>query len=393
GNTHICLLASCSRHLPQQSLQVLNRKSGVLFSVFKVELTAMKLFLLCIFGFSLDFAAKCQENLYGLKGKSIRLSISPRNQSEVVWRRFNRRNLLAKSNRVPNVFREKISLNSSDQSLTVHDVQENDNGLYEALTDMEDEILAAFNLTVENTLSVPEIIVSPHDVNSSAGVCRATVNCSIDGSWASYDCDQSVCEETQASLSNINININITVTVLDRNGFWCQVNNHVSKNRSHSPNINCHEKLQSDPRSPPDLISWMAVIAGVAVALGLFMGLIVVVVKKRKTSKVHPQSSHAVTGRNMNTVIEQHHETIYSTVDKPGASQNPPANNTEATIYDTPSRHPRACQVNSVTLMIENPEQQRSGHDRTVQVRATVHKAEEPDSEQMNTVYCKLGEI
>ncbi|XDV19036.1 hypothetical protein PO909_024610 [Leuciscus waleckii] len=129
-----------------------------------------------------------------------------------------------------------------------------------------------------------------------------------------------------------------------------------------------HEKLQSDPRSPPDLISWMAVIAGVAVALGLFMGLIVVVVKKRKTSKVHPQSSHAVTGRNMNTVIEQHHETIYSTVDKPGASQNPPANNTEATIYDTPSRHPRACQVNSVTLMIENPEQQRSGHDRTVQV-------------------------
>lgn len=95
------------------------------------------------------------------------------------------------------------------------------------------------------------------------------------------------------------------------------------------------------------------------------MGLIVVVVKKRKTSKVHPQvsvkfslvtqlfvvtvilnsvlslyqSSHAVTGRSMNTVIEQHHETIYSTVEKPGASQNPPGNNTEATIYDTPSRH------------------------------------------------------
>lgn len=54
---------------------------------------------------------------------------------------------------------------------------------------------------------------------------------------------------------------------------------------------------------------------------------------------------------------------------------------------------PRVCQVNSVTLMIEDPEQQRSGYDRTVKVRATVHKAEEPDSEQINTVYCKLGEI
>jgi len=127
----------------------------------------------------------------------------------------------------------------------------------------------------------------------------------------------------------------------------------------------------------------------------------------------------------MNTVIEQHHETINSAVEKPGASQNPPGNNSETTIYDTPSRHvcyvllrfafktsldavklsstclfvglclpqPRVCQVNSVTVMIENQEQQPSGHDRTVKVRATVHKAEEPDSEQINTVYCKLGEI
>ncbi|XP_077083627.1 uncharacterized protein LOC143736810 [Siphateles boraxobius] len=351
-------------------------------------MTAMKLFLLCIFGFSLDFAAKCQENHYGLKGKSIRLSISPRNQSQVVWRRFNRKELLANSGGVPPALWEKISLNLSDLSLTVHNLQENDNGLYEALTKWEDKTLAAFDLTVENTLSGPEMKVSAHDVNSSSGVCRAAVNCSVDGSWASYDCDQSVCVETQASLSSINI----SVTVLDRS-FWCHVNNHVSKNHSQASDIRCHEKLQSDLRSPPDLISWLTVTAGVIVALGLFMGLIVVFFKKRKSSKVHPQSSHAVTGRGMNTVIEQHHETIYSTVEKPGASQNPPANNTEATIYDTPSRHPRACQVNSVTLMIEDQEQQQSGHDRTVKVRATVHKAEEPDSEQINTVYCKLGEI
>ncbi|XP_056104301.1 uncharacterized protein si:ch1073-220m6.1 [Rhinichthys klamathensis goyatoka] len=345
----------------------------------------MKLFLLCIFGFSL---AKCHENRYGLKGKSIRLSISPGNQSEVVWRRFDRKVLLAYLEDVSPIFSRKISLNLSDWSLTIHNLQENDTGLYEAVTKWQDTTLAEFKLTVENTLSEPEIEVSAHDVNSSAGVCRAAVNCSIDGSWASYDCDQSVCVRTQASQSSIDI----SVTVQDRS-LWCRVNNHVSKNHSQAPNIKCHEKLQSDLPSPPDLISWIAVTAGVVVALGLLMGLIVVVVKKRNTSKVHPQSSHAVTGRDMNTVIEQHHETVYSTVEKPGASQNPPGNNTEATIYDTPSRHPRVCQINSVTLMTENQEQQRSGHDRTVKVRATVHKAEEPDSEQINTVYCKLGEI
>jgi len=52
-----------------------------------------------------------------------------------------------------------------------------------------------------------------------------------------------------------------------------------------------HEKLQSDSLPPPDLISWIAATAGVVVVLGLFMCLIVVVVKKRKTSKVHPQVS------------------------------------------------------------------------------------------------------
>lgn len=47
------------------------------------------------------------------------------------------------------------------------------------------------------------------------------------------------------------------------------------------------------------------------------------------------QSSHVV--------IEQHHETIYSTVEKPSASQTSPANNTVSskveTLYDTPPRH------------------------------------------------------
>lgn len=42
-------------------------------------------------------------------------------------------------------------------------------------------------------------------------------------------------------------------------------------------------------------------------------------------------------------VIQQHHETIYSTVEKPAASQTSPRNNTISnkveTIYDTPSQH------------------------------------------------------
>ncbi|XP_067308158.1 SLAM family member 6 [Pseudorasbora parva] len=351
----------------------------------------MKLILLCIFGFSLDFAAECQQNHYGLKGKSIHLSISSRNQShqiaDVVWRRFDRKDLLANSKRVNPNFEEKMEL-ESDYSLTIHNLQENDSGLYEALTDWETKQLAAFLLKVENTVSEPVIKVSPHDVNSS--LCGAAVNCSVDGSWASYDCDRSVCAETHSSLSSININL----TVLD-SGFRCHASNHVSKSHSQTSDFMCHEKLQRDVRSPPTLLFWIAVAAGVGVALGLLMGLIAVIVKKRKTSKVHPQSSHVVTARN--TVIEQHHETIYSTVNKPVASQNPPGNHTdssaEGTIYDTPTRHPKVRQVNSVTVMIDNQERQRAGSDRTVQVQATVHQADEPDSEQINTVYCKLGEI
>lgn len=53
----------------------------------------------------------------------------------------------------------------------------------------------------------------------------------------------------------------------------------------------------------------------------------------------------------------------------------------------------QACQVDSVEVMRDNQEQQQSGQDRTIQVKATVHQAAEPDSDPINTVYCKLGEI
>ncbi|KAL0189757.1 hypothetical protein M9458_016856, partial [Cirrhinus mrigala] len=52
----------------------------------------------------------------------------------------------------------------------------------------------------------------------------------------------------------------------------------------------------------------------------------------------------------------------------------------------------KACQVDSVEVRSDNQEQQQS-HDRTIQVKATVHQAAEADSEPINTVYCKLGEI
>lgn len=141
-----------------------------------------------------------------------------------------------------------------------------------------------------------------------------------------------------------------------------------------------HEKLQSDLPSTPGLTSWMVVTVGASVALGLFIGLIVVIVKKRKSSKVHPQvsvkfflgmelfvmtvilnsvlslyqSSHAVTGHGI-AVIEQNHETIYSTVQKPDIF-HPPANNTdsntEGTIYDIPSRHVCYVLLNHIYLVI-----------------------------------------
>lgn len=103
----------------------------------------------CIF-IPADFAAKCQENLYGLKGKSIRLSISLRNQTKVVWRRFNRKELLANSDGVPPDYEKRMKLNFSDWSLTIHNLEGNDSGLYEALTNWERDTVAAFALTVES---------------------------------------------------------------------------------------------------------------------------------------------------------------------------------------------------------------------------------------------------
>ncbi|XP_058639292.1 uncharacterized protein si:ch1073-220m6.1 isoform X2 [Onychostoma macrolepis] len=304
------------------------------------ELTAMKLILQWYFFFSFGFVIDCQENRYGLKGSSIQLSISPRNQSHqqgnVKWRRFNRRDYLGDKDGVPPRFKKRMSLNNSDWSLTIQDLQEDDGGLYEALSKHEDVILAAFTLIVENTVSKPIIKVNQYDFNSSAA-CRATVNCSADGSWATYDCDQNFCAAAQASQSSQSSqsSINITVTAVDSSGIKCNAKNHVSKNHSTAPNIRCLQKQQDDFHSSPPLIVWIIVTVIGGVFLGLVMGVIVVFVKRRKCSKVHPQSSRVV--------IEQHHETIYCTVEKPAASQTSPVNNAASnkveTIYDTPSRH------------------------------------------------------
>ncbi|XP_059357588.1 uncharacterized protein LOC132096315 [Carassius carassius] len=349
----------------------------------------MKLILRWIFCFSLGFVADCQENRYGLKGSSIQLSISPRNQSHVqepVWRRFNRQELLANSKGVSPKYRNRMSLNISDWSLTIYDLQENDSGQYEALSNFEDDVLTAFTLTVENTVSEPVLKVSQYDSNSSAAACQATVNCSTDGSWATFGCNQSLCAKKQETTSSINI----TVIVTSADNIQCHASNHVSKNHSQTTKvIMCNEKLQSDLHSPSSLSTQNIIIIGVGVLLVLFMASIVVFVMRRKCSKIHPQSSYFV--------IQQHHETIYSTVQKPSTSLTSPTNNTFSnkveTIYDTPSRHTKACQVDSVAVKRNNQEQQQSGHDRAIKVKATVHQSAEPDSEPMNTVYCKLGEI
>lgn len=103
----------------------------------------------CIF-IPTDLAAKCQENLYGVKGKSIHLSIGLKNLSKVVWRRFNRKELLANSEGVPPNYVKRMKLNISDWSLTIHNLEANDSGLYEALTNWEQDIVAAFALSVES---------------------------------------------------------------------------------------------------------------------------------------------------------------------------------------------------------------------------------------------------
>ncbi|XP_051575193.1 uncharacterized protein si:ch1073-220m6.1 [Myxocyprinus asiaticus] len=360
-------------------------------------MTVMTLNLLLIFWFSFtqDFGADCLKNRYGLKGTSIHLSFSQKNQShqqtQVKWRRFNREEALACPDGVAPNYRNRMEYNLSDGSLTIKNLQENDSGKYEALLGFwEEEILAAYTLIVEPAVSEPLIEVSQDDNNTSAGLCRATVNCSADGSWATYDCDQSLCTRTHGSLASINI----TVTALGSREVQCQANNHVSRNHSEILNIMCLEKQESELRSPPGLVFWIVLTICVGVVLGFLLGLVIVLVKKINSTKIHPQCIVAVID---GTVSEQGPGTKYSTVHKPNTSHTHTANNAdkniEGTIYDTPSRQPKAHRAVSVDVMIENQEQQRPREDNTVKVRATVHQAAEPDSEQINTVYCKLGEI
>ncbi|XP_056316926.1 uncharacterized protein si:ch1073-220m6.1 [Danio aesculapii] len=330
----------------------------------------MKLILWCFFCFSLNFAAECQEILYGLHGKPIHLRISLRNQSlqkkDITWRRFNKQQLLASSKGIHPDLQKRMTFNSSDLSLTINKLNESDSGLYEALLNWEKDTVAAYTIIVENTISEP--VIKVHDFNSSTGECLATVNCSVDGSWATYDCQKSHCTETQSSLSSISI----TVTAADR-GIQCHVNNHVSRNHSEAPNIACHEKQHSELQPPPPLMFWVVIGVCVVVLLGLIMTLIGVIVKKRNSSKIHPQS-----------------QTTHRIVQSPSTSSE---NNPVATIYDVPVRHPKAPRADSEEVMTENKEEPQPGLDRTLKVRATVHQTEDDDPGKINTVYCKLGEI
>ncbi|XP_052009836.1 uncharacterized protein si:ch1073-220m6.1 [Xyrauchen texanus] len=358
-------------------------------------MTVMTLNLLFIFWFSFtqDFGADCLKNRYGLKGTSINLSVfqklQPHQKTQVKWRRFNRKEILTSPEGVAPNYRNRMEYNFSDGSLTIKNLQKNDSGKYEALLgSWEEQNLAAYTVKVESAVSEPLIEVSQDDNNTSAGLCWARVNCSADGSWATYDCDQSLCTRTHGYLASINI----TVTALESREVQCHANNHVSRNHSKTPNIMCLEKQESELRAPSGLVFWIVLTICVAVVLGFLLGLVIVLAKKKNTTKIHPQSSLAVIN---GTVSEQGPESMYCTVRKPNTSHTHEANNTdiEGTIYDTPSRQPKVHQAVSVDVMIENQEQQRPQEDNTVKVRATVHQAAEQDSEQINTVYCKLGEI
>lgn len=118
--------------------------------------------------FYAGFVTDCQENHYGLKGSSIQLSISPRNQSHqqdsVKWRRFNRRDFLGDKDGVPPRFKKRMSLNDSDWSLTIHNLQEDDSGLYEALSKHEDETLAAFTLKVESKIYLSHLTLYAYNM-------------------------------------------------------------------------------------------------------------------------------------------------------------------------------------------------------------------------------------
>lgn len=120
------------------------------------------------------FVADCQVNRYGLKGSSICLSISPRNQSltNVGWRRFKRKEELTDAKEVSPHFEKRMSLNFSDMSLTIHNLEENDSGLYEAIKKWESEPLAAFTLTVESKICISCTLHAYNMIYTSASQLR-----------------------------------------------------------------------------------------------------------------------------------------------------------------------------------------------------------------------------
>ncbi|TRY83319.1 hypothetical protein DNTS_015053 [Danionella cerebrum] len=346
-------------------MEVFNRKQLVPTDRMKV----IWCWLLC---FSLNSLVESLD-YYGLCGGFIRLSIDPsqtHEHNEIVWRRFNRKDLISKSRAIAPDFRDRMAINTSDWSLIIRKLQENDTGWYEALADWEKTTVAKFYLIVENSVSEPTIKVL--EGNSSSGACVASVNCSLDGSWSMFECYQSHCEELHSSPSSINI----TVTVVDR-GIQCHVSNHVSNNRSETLNNTC----KSQETLLVAFISSASLLFGALVLSVVLIGFSV----KRKSSKVPPQPVSSVSGDMV--TAQEHLESIYSMVQKPKASQVLAVHSAKDSSSDSPSAHSAA--LCSDVLEDAMPQHQ----EKSLEAKATVHRAAETGSEKISTIYCSLTEI
>lgn len=115
---------------------------------------------------SADFGINSLIMEYGLKGRSIHFNIIDTNQSvNVRWRRsdeISTRQFIADIHGVSPYYKEKVRINS-DKSLTIKNLQKNDSGTYNALTNWEDQILAEFRLTVESKLKAFFLIYLQRD--------------------------------------------------------------------------------------------------------------------------------------------------------------------------------------------------------------------------------------